>query len=315
MSQDAVLSKNYFNFSAQATSSEEAEQVVKNIVTLKKDNKDVYPVTHNRALIGGYSNKAYNINDTVYLNDWDNVIDNGLYYSDTFAANGPEIDADVGPCNVFIRVSAIENQYVLQETVINNRFDYFPMNEDYLIGDEEYSGKLLGYLDKRLFRIGIYTSNDIIVWHSWQEGIEQQQQLKVLDADGFYYHTDDETSEEEFYIYAGYDIDITSEYDLNDQILFFKCPSWMDDDLPEYVHDVYFELNIYGALSMEIKLPLEVQDKETGDWTTTIPTHWMHENNIFAVIKSYDSFQLVDFGNTHNNSSTLITINRWEADA
>lgn len=315
MSQDAVLSKNYFNFSAQATSSEEAEQVVKNIVALKKDNKDVYPITHNKALIGGYSNKAYNINDTVYLNDWNNVVDNGLYYSDTFAANAPDIDADVGPCNVFIRVSAIENQYVLQETVVNNRYDYFHTDEDYYIGDESYSGKLLGYLDKRLFRIGIYTSNNTIVWHSWKEGIEQQTQLKVLDADGFFYHTNDMSSEEEFYIYTNYQIDITDEYDLDDQILFLKCPHWMNDNLPEYVHDASFELNIYGALNMQIKLPLQIQDKETGDWTSTIPTHWMHGNNIFAVVKSYDSFHLVDFGDTHNNSSTLIVINRWEADA
>ena len=45
-----------------------------------KDNKIVFPVTHSDAIIGGLSKKGYNINDTVYSNNWDNVINTGIYY-------------------------------------------------------------------------------------------------------------------------------------------------------------------------------------------------------------------------------------------
>lgn len=58
-----------------------------------KDNKIVFPVTHSDAIIGGLSKKGYNINDIVYSNNWDNVINTGIYYSSASSSstNRPQL--------------------------------------------------------------------------------------------------------------------------------------------------------------------------------------------------------------------------------
>ena len=77
-----------------------------------KDNKMVFPVTHSDAIIGGLSKKGYNINDTVYNNNWDNVINTGIYYSSASASstNRPQLLSGTSNINVvydFIEVIRI----------------------------------------------------------------------------------------------------------------------------------------------------------------------------------------------------------------
>lgn len=314
-----------FDFTIQALTTEDEELTFKNVVQLQKDGKEVYPVTHNKALIGGYSNKAYNINDSIYLNDWNNVVDNGLYYSDTNSQNCPSIDSDVGPCNVFIRVSAIQGRFVLQETVIDNRFDYFPANDDYYIGDENYSGYLLGYLGSRYFRLGIYNGEEI-EWKEWKtKDPEPKEPLYAYESYNFYENEDEELGNIFSIKVDMRDRYLESKYDLyENEIIFVQCAKYMSpENFQESYNNVYITLSTENPNTWEnsyVHLQLITYNEELNDYTTEIPTSWMRPGAVFGIVKCNwnwdDYFKLVPLSGVGGSSSaSAVTINRWEDEA
>ena len=121
---------------------------------VKENGNEIFPVTHNRAILGGLSYKAYNINDSIYVNDWNNVIDNGYYY-DNNGYNRPPIGINSYTNNLLIKVTKIKDNTVIQEIISDNNELFDSIDKD-----------KVGIIKDKYSRIGVEL-NDSVVWGNW----------------------------------------------------------------------------------------------------------------------------------------------------
>lgn len=119
---------------------------------IEENGNKVFPITHNRALLGGLSYKAYNIDDTVYNNDWNNVKDNGFYY-DNNGTNRPPVGINTYPAKLLVEVVKINSGTVMQRLVMDNT--------------EFSDAEGIGTIKDVYSRIGVESSTGTVTWSSW----------------------------------------------------------------------------------------------------------------------------------------------------
>lgn len=124
-----------------------------------KDNKTVFPVTHSDAIIGGLSKKGYNINDAVYNNNWDNVINTGIYYSSSPSNSTNRPQLLFGTTNIDVTYDFIEviriGSSAFQLAKISDG-----LNADYVVAYREFTNVTdTGAGSKGTWKSNYYTSS------------------------------------------------------------------------------------------------------------------------------------------------------------
>lgn len=227
---------------------------------IEKNGEKVFPITHSRALLGGISSKAYNINDSVCGNNWNNVTDNGLYYDEN-GVNRPPVGINTYPDNLLIEVKNIKGKYVTQEVSMFN-------TELFNTADRES----VGYIRDRYGRRGSYNSNGSVTWSGWRAISSES------DINRVYIEETSSTSTDRKITMS----DIIGLGQIQNKVIYIKSISTGVDGTAT--------LNINGYGAKPLRVPSE------GSFTTSLEDNWIITDQIYSVSYDGTNFNIVGAG-------------------
>lgn len=237
---------------------------------VEKNGEKVFPITHSRALLGGISSKAYNINDSVYGNNWNNITENGLYYDEN-GSNRPPVGVNTYPDNLLIEVKNIKDRYIVQEVSMFN-------TELFNISDRE----TVGYIRDRYGRKGSYNQDGSVTWSSWNAISTESDINRVYTEDKSSTTTDRKISMS----------DISSIDQLLNKVIYIKSISIGESG------EATLNINEFGAK------PLRTPGD--GTFTSDLEENWIITDQIYSVSYDGNNFNIVGAGGSGGSSSGVV---------
>lgn len=228
---------------------------------IEENGNKVFPITHNRAILGGLSYKAYNIDDAVYGNNWNNVIDNGFYY-DNNGTNRPPVGINTYPNKLLVEVFRTKNSCVMQRLVTDN-------TELFGNTDRNYAGNI----KDKYSRIGVESSDGTVTWGEWHVNNPESLTSRT------YVENTGSTATVRTITING----ITSLDQLKDKVIFIKA------------------LNVGSASVTTINVnnlgAKQIRMNRSSGLSTGLISNWVRAGQIYSV--SYDGtyFNLLSSGN------------------
>lgn len=254
---------------------------------IEKNGEKVFPITHSRALLGGISSKAYNINDAICGNNWNNVVDNGLYYDEN-GTNRPPIGLNTYPDNLLIEVKNIKGKYVTQEVSMFN-------TELFDVADRE----VIGYIRDRYGRKGSYNSDGSITWSNWRTISSES------DINRVYIEETSSTATARKITMS----DITDISQLQNKVIYIKSISTGTSGTAT--------LNVNGYGAKPLRVP------SNGAFTSTLEDNWIITDQIYSVSYDGTNFNIVGAGgsggsgyvkSSDNSNKDWVTMTKEEFD-
>lgn len=232
---------------------------------VEKNGERIFPITHSRALLGGISSKAYNINDSVYGNDWNNITDNGLYYDEN-GSNRPPVGVNTYPDNLLIEVENIKDKYVTQKISM--------LNTELFSNAER---ETVGYIRDRYMRIGTYSSGSVS-WSDWKVLSSESDINRV-------YIEDTSSTESARSITMS---DITDVSQLLNKVIYVKS---IESGVAGTA-----TLNVNGYGAKPLRTPRD------GTFTTNLEDNWIIIDQIYSVSYDGTNFNIVGAGGSGGGS-------------
>lgn len=236
---------------------------------VEENGKKIFPITHNRAILGGLSYKAYNIDDAVYGNNWNNVTDNGFYY-DNNGYNRPPVGINTYPNKLLVEVFRTKNSCVMQRLVTDN-------TELFGNTDRNYAGEI----KDKYSRIGVESSDGNVTWGEWHVNNPESLTSRT------YVENTGSTATVRTITING----ITSLDQVKDKVIFIKSLT------SGSASATTLNINSLGAKQIRI-------NRNSALSTSLIP-NWVRKDQVYSV--SYDGtyFNILSGGDTSENCLPL----------
>lgn len=225
---------------------------------VEENGKRIFPITHNRAILGGLSYKAYNIDDAVYGNNWNNVTDNGFYY-DNNGYNRPPVGINNYSDKLLIEVIKINKGTILQKISMNN-------NE---LSDSNTSGTIKDVYS----RTGVESEDGSVTWSSWYVS-----NTESLVSRTYVENTGSTATSRNITINS-----ITSLEQLKDKVIFIKALNTGTSSVST------INVNNLGAKQIRI-------NRNAGSSTSLI-SGWVRAGQVYSVSYDGTYFNLLSSGN------------------